>query len=189
MSHEALEDHDIFVRNEDTLASLFDCPQKLKGLCTLILSVQSVECNFFGGELSNSCSVQTTPVMQYESELKLEAEYLTKICLDHDRPDDPEERLVQLLQPVVFYRFDREAEEAYNRSRHHHWYADFHTTFVLRRSSNSRHSFICGKHFPFQSRPLLNNRYHRDPGIHDRDSEDADVWYVPRLMISYRPTD
>jgi hypothetical protein len=188
MSHEALEDHGIFVRSEDTLASLFDCPQKLKSLCTLILSVQLVEWNLFGGELRDSCSVQATPVMQYESELKLEAELLAKTCLDRDRPDDLEERFIQSLQPVVFYRFDREAEEAYSRSRHHHWYADFHITSVSWLSSDSHHSFICGKHFPFQSRPLLNNRYPRDPGIHDRDSGDADVWYTPQVAKSHRLT-
>jgi hypothetical protein len=121
MACESLEDHGIYVRREGTRASLDDCPQKVKDLFTLILSLQSVEWDFFGGMRGENCSIQATPRMQYESELRLEAEKLAKICLDRERPDDIEERLVQVLQPIVFYRFDREAEEAYDRTRHHHW--------------------------------------------------------------------
>jgi hypothetical protein len=59
--------------------------------------------------------------MQYESELKLEAEKLAESCLGYKRPDDPEDSWVQILQSIVFYRFNTEAEEAYSRKRHHHW--------------------------------------------------------------------
>jgi hypothetical protein len=123
MSCDSLENHAIYVRRERTVASLADCPQKLKDFLTLMISIESVEWDYFGGTLGGTCSIQATPRMQYESELKLEAEKLAKSCLDPERPDDNEERLVQVQQPIVFYRFDREAEEAYDRKRHHHWLA------------------------------------------------------------------
>lgn len=117
----ALQDYDIYIRRDGTLDSLFDCPKKLKSLFALILSVQSLDWAYFGGTFIANRFVQATPVMQYESELKLEAEKLAEACLGYKRPDDLEESWVQILQSIVFYRFNTEAEEAYSRKRHHHW--------------------------------------------------------------------
>jgi hypothetical protein len=117
----SLEDYDIYVRREGTPSSLADCPLQLKDLFTLILSIESLCWNYFGGTVGGDLSVEATPIMQYESELKLEAEALSDACLDFKRSDDIEDAWVLVLQPIVFYRFNREAEEGYTRKRHHHW--------------------------------------------------------------------
>jgi hypothetical protein len=117
----SLEDYRIFLRREGTSDSISDCPSQLKDLFALILSIQSLDWDRFGGILARNVSLQVTPVMQYESELKLEAEQLSATCLDYRRLDDPETDWVRVQQPIVFYRFNREAEEMYSRRRHHHW--------------------------------------------------------------------
>jgi hypothetical protein len=118
----SLEDYGIYLNTESNLDSIARCPQELKELFTLILSVQSLEWNLFGGTaLESNGSVQATPVMQYESELKVEAEHLAVACCDPKRGDDVEDQWVIVLQPIVFYRFNREAEEVYKRRRYHHW--------------------------------------------------------------------
>jgi hypothetical protein len=121
MPSDSLEDYGIFVKREGTASNLVGCPQQLKDLFTLILNVQFLEWDYFGGTPQGDRSIQTTPIMQYESELKLEAEELATNCLDYKRPDDIEEKWVEVMQPIVFYRFNREAEELYTRKRHHHW--------------------------------------------------------------------
>jgi hypothetical protein len=122
MPSNSLEKHGIFLKLESNLKSIADCSKELKELFTLILSVQSLEWDLFGGTtLESNGPVQVTPVMQHESELKLEAEHLTVACRDPKRRDDTEDQWVVVLQPIVFYRFNREAEEVYKRRRHHHW--------------------------------------------------------------------
>jgi hypothetical protein len=116
-----LQDYDIYIRREETLSSIADCPILLKELFTLILSVQALEWNYFGGTSAQGHSLQPTPLMQYQSELKLEAEELADACKYYKRPDDSEQTWVRLLHPIVFYRFDVEAEGLYSRRRHHHW--------------------------------------------------------------------
>jgi hypothetical protein len=122
MPSESLEDHGIYLKRESNLNSIADCPKELKEVFTLILSVESLNWDRFGGTtLASNGSVQVTPVMQYESELKMEAEHLAVTCLDPKRSDDKEDQWIVILQPIVFYRFNREAEEVYKRRRHHHW--------------------------------------------------------------------
>lgn len=117
----SLQAHGIHLGRETNPARLADCPAQLKDLFTLILSVQSLHPDKFGGGPEGQHLVQSTPVMQYESELKLEANELARNCNDYKRPDDKEEKWVEVQQPIVFYRFNREAEEFYIRKRHHHW--------------------------------------------------------------------
>jgi hypothetical protein len=114
-----LEDYDVYIRRQKTLSS--DCPNPLQELFALILSVDSLEWDYFGGTSAQSRSLQPTPLMQYQSELKLEAKKLANACNNYKRPDDPESRWMEVLKPIVFYRFDIEAEEMYDRKRHHHW--------------------------------------------------------------------
>lgn len=121
MPADSLEDYGIKLRKEASLESIADCPSPLKELFTLILSVRSLKWEYFGGTPGEDRSFRATPVMQYESELKTEAEELAGSCLDYKRPDDYEEKWVEIQQPIVFYRFNREAEELYIRTRHHHW--------------------------------------------------------------------
>ena len=120
-SDSSLQDHGIRLKKGKTSASLADSPAQLKDLFTLISSVRSLESDCFGGRPERHHLVQSTPVMQYESELKLEAYELARNCNDYKRPDDNEEKWVEVQQPIVFYRFNREAEEFYTRKRHHHW--------------------------------------------------------------------
>lgn len=117
----SLQDYDIYLEKERTLDSLSNCPERLNSFFALILSVQSLDWAYFGGTWTGNRSIQATPVMQYESELKLEAQKLADACTGYKRPDDLEESWVQILQPIVFYRFNTEAEEGYIRKRHHHW--------------------------------------------------------------------
>jgi hypothetical protein len=121
----SLQDYDIHIKGDGTRNSIADCPSELKDLFVLILSVRSLEWDYFGGTTAHGRSLQPTPVMQYQSELKLEAEELAGVCANRRRPDDPEERWVQVMQPIVLYRFDAEFEEVYARRRHHHWSVAF----------------------------------------------------------------
>jgi hypothetical protein len=163
----SLQDYDIYIRKEGTLESLSGCPQQLKSFFALIFSVESLDWDYFGGTLTGNRPIQATHIMQYESELKLEAERLAEACLGYKRPDDLEESWVQILQSIVFYRFNTEAEEAYGRETY--LYGGCPSYFYC--------SFICGKHFPLRSRPLLNRRSPRTfMHGHDKDAEAADVW-------------
>jgi hypothetical protein len=117
----SLNDYDIYIKREGTGSSIADCPSQLRDLFVLILSVRSLEWDYFGGTTAQERSLQPTPVMQYQSELKLEAEELAGVCGGPRRLDDSEERWVQVMQPIVMYRFDAEFEEVYARRRHHHW--------------------------------------------------------------------
>jgi hypothetical protein len=77
--------------------------------------------DFFVGTMANTYCIQPTPIMQYESELKLEAQRLAEDCNNDKLLDGLEEEWVHVLLPIVFYRFFPEREEKYARSRHHHW--------------------------------------------------------------------
>jgi hypothetical protein len=121
---ESLDAHDIYFRKEETLESLETCPAELQALFKLIVRVRDLKFDYFGGyEAINSdpSLVGFNPRQQYEKELKNEAIQLSVDCNDRRRPDDIENKWVQTLEPVVFYRFDREQEEKYKRDRHHHW--------------------------------------------------------------------
>jgi hypothetical protein len=121
MPPRSLEDHDIYVRREGTLESISDCASQLTDLFTLVLSIQSLDWDSFGDTMMSSHPIRLTSIIQYEQELKTEAERLAEICHCYKRPDDIEDTWVGLLQPIVFYRFDTEQEEGYARKRHHHW--------------------------------------------------------------------
>ncbi|KAH7385426.1 hypothetical protein DE146DRAFT_739530 [Phaeosphaeria sp. MPI-PUGE-AT-0046c] len=171
MDPDSLEDHGIYLKRDDKPESLSDCPSQLTELFILFLSVRKIESDYFGGTLADDPSVQATHVMQYESELKLEANRVMMHCLGYKRHDEKEEAWVQALQSIVFYRFDSEAEERYRRKRRHH-------------------CFICGKHFPLQSRPLLRkaggarafeNELRAVYGS-ATDADDADICLLPILI-------
>lgn len=117
----SLQDYGISLRKGQNVASIADCPEQLKSLFEIILFVRSLEFDSFGSRPAGDHSIQSTPVMQYELELKLEASCLARNCNDYKSPDGIEERWVQIQQPIVFYRFDRANEEIYARKRHHHW--------------------------------------------------------------------
>jgi hypothetical protein len=116
-----LEDYDVYIQREKSLSP--DCPELLQELFTLILSVPSLKWEYFGGTSAQDQSLQPTPLMQYQSELKLEAEQLADTCDHYKRADDPEPAWMEVLKPIVFYRFNVEAEGWYSRRRHHHWQA------------------------------------------------------------------
>jgi len=121
----SLQEYEIYLdEDHDTLDK---CPTKLQDLFKLIISVQDLKYNRFGGhnatdsndvlpELELSCAKET-----YEKELKNEADLLRWDCKHTHRKDDIEDKWVKILEPVVFYRFDGEQEEKYSRDRHQHW--------------------------------------------------------------------
>jgi len=121
----SLQEHNIYFQRHDNLVK---CPAKLQDLFRLIIGVQYLKSDHFGGyvndsnhelpelELELSCASQT-----YEKELKNESIKLSGACSDNQRPDDIEDKWVKILEPIVFYRFNREQEERYERERHQHW--------------------------------------------------------------------
>jgi hypothetical protein len=117
---DSLQAHDIYLRNYEDLGA---CAAELKDLFKLIVSIKNLKSDQFGGyEATNSDLVATfSPRQQYEKELKSEAIRLEVVCSDKRRQDDNESKWVQALDPIVFYRFDREQEETLCRDRHQHW--------------------------------------------------------------------
>lgn len=121
---ESLDAHDIYLEKEETIESLAACPEELQELFKLILNVRDLKSEYFGGYETTDLDpslVKFNPRQQYEKELKNEATLLSADCSDRRRSDDIENKWVQILEPVVFYRFDREQEERYKRDRHQHW--------------------------------------------------------------------
>jgi hypothetical protein len=126
----SLQAHDIYFQKRQAVGK---CPTVLQDLFKLVIGIKDLKADHFGGydtANSNHSLVSCTafaaftafsPRQQYERELKFEADELSIICSDNRRPDDNEEKWVQELGPIVFYRFDREREEKHERDRHHHW--------------------------------------------------------------------
>lgn len=121
MPVKSFQNHDIHFRREGAAENLTDCPLSLEKFFCLIFSVQTLAWKDFGGTSGGDPSLHTTPVMQYQSELQVEAGLLARACHDPNRPRDLEEKWVSVQQSIVFYRFDREREEDFRRNRHHHW--------------------------------------------------------------------
>jgi hypothetical protein len=116
-----LQAHNIYLENYD---SLEEYPLELQDLFKLIVNVSSLKFSHFGGyepNTSHQLPIRTDAKRQYEKELLCEAIRLTASCTDRQRPDDLEHKWVETLRRIVFYRFDREQEERYERGRHHHW--------------------------------------------------------------------
>jgi hypothetical protein len=123
----SLQAHDIYFQKRQAVGK---CPIVLQDLFKLVIGIKDLKADHFGGyQTADSnrsifaCTAFTafSPRQQYERELKSEADELSITCSDNRRPDDNEEKWVQELGPIVFYRFDREREEKHERNRHHHW--------------------------------------------------------------------
>jgi hypothetical protein len=123
----SLQAHDIYFKKRQAVGS---CPAELQDLFKLVIGIKDLRADHFGGYEtadSNHLLVPSkafaaySPRQQYERELKFEADELFITCSDKRRADDNEEKWVQELGPIVFYRFDREREEKHERDRHHHW--------------------------------------------------------------------
>ena len=120
----SLQAHDIYFQRRQAVGN---CPAELQDLFKLVIGIKDLKANHFGGYEtagSNHLLIPSTafsPRQQYERELKFEADELSITCNDNRRADDNEEKWVQELGPIVFYRFDREREEKHERDRHHHW--------------------------------------------------------------------
>ena len=121
----SLQAHDIYIKNGNDLAN---CPKELHDLFKLVKGIRDLKSDHFGGydttdsdHLLSSFPPEFTPRQQYERQLKVEADELSITCSDNSRADDNEVKWVQTLEPIVFYRFNRELEEKYGRDRHHHW--------------------------------------------------------------------
>ncbi len=120
-NNDSLQAHDIYLKRCKDLGA---CPAELRDIFKLVIGIQDLKSDRFGGyeaTKSDQSLSPFTPKQQYERELKFEADELSIACSDSRRADDNEEKWVQTLGPIVFYRFDRELEEKYARDRHHHW--------------------------------------------------------------------
>jgi hypothetical protein len=122
--NDSLQAHDIYFKKREALST---CPAELQDLFNLVVGIKDLKYDHFGGyetvDSHHSFVLETafSSRQQYERELKYEADELSIACNDNRRADDNEEKWVQMLGPIVFYRFDREREEKHERDRHHHW--------------------------------------------------------------------
>jgi len=123
----SLQAHDIYFQK---CQAVNNCPAKLKDLFKLVIGIKDLKADHFGGygTTGSKHSVfaskpfpEFSSRQQYERELKFEADELSITCSDSRRADDNEEKWIQELEPIVFYRFNREREEKHERNRHHHW--------------------------------------------------------------------
>jgi hypothetical protein len=117
----SLKTHDIYF---EKLTALDSCPADLQQLLKQVIGIRDLKSDHFGGYEANHFNhsvPEFTPRQQYERELKHEADELRSLCCDSRRADDNEDKWVKVLEPIVFYRFDREGEERYSRDRHQHW--------------------------------------------------------------------
>lgn len=120
----SLQAHDIYFKKRQAVGN---CPAELQDLFKQVIGIKDLKIDHFGGyetagsNHSIALSTAFSPKQQYERELKFEADELSITCSDNRRADDNEEKWVQTLGPIVFYRFDREREEKHDRDRHHHW--------------------------------------------------------------------
>jgi hypothetical protein len=118
---DSLQAHDIYFRSYEDTGTY---PTELQVLFKLIANVKELKSDHFGGYEgtdSDHPQLKFSPKQQYEKELKNEATQLEVACSDKSRQDDIESKWVQILDPIVFYRFDREQEETFRQDRHHHW--------------------------------------------------------------------
>jgi hypothetical protein len=115
--------------------------------------------------------------LSYDKWLRKQSKLLTHCCTDSDLDDRHESEWVASLLPTVFYRFNRNQEE---KAQFHHWYGRF---------LNSRlyylylDSFVCRRHFPRRSRPLINGTSDTLP-IRSF-SEGIETWYVSNYSYCY----
>lgn len=123
----SLQAHDIYFKKRQAVGN---CPAELQDLFKLVIGIKDLKSDHFGGFetvasdhllASSSAFAAFSPRQQYEREMKYEADELSITCNDNRRADDNEEKWVQELGPIVFYRFNREREEKHERDRHHHW--------------------------------------------------------------------
>jgi hypothetical protein len=122
----SLQAHDIYFKKRQAVGN---CPAELQDLFKLVIGIKDLKADHFGGYETAGSNHSLAPFteaafssrQQYERELKYEADELSITSDDKRRADDNEEKWVQELGPIVFYRFDREREEKHERDRHHHW--------------------------------------------------------------------
>jgi len=123
----SLQAHDIYFQKRQAVGN---CPAEIQNLFKLVIGIKDLNADHFGGYetadpkhavFPSTILPEFSPRQEYERELKVEADELSITYSDSRRADDNEEKWVQELEPVVFYRFNREREEKYERDRHHHW--------------------------------------------------------------------
>lgn len=113
-----LEDLGIYFAEPFTAA---ECPKELRDLFQLVHGVQYLRITEFGGYNAineNRVEFETNAAHEYDKWLKRQASALAATCGDPDRADDTETKWVSVLEPIVFFRFDREKEE---KTPYHHW--------------------------------------------------------------------
>ncbi|KAN0112639.1 hypothetical protein V8E51_005590 [Hyaloscypha variabilis] len=135
----SLQAHDIYFQKRQAVGN---CAAEIQNLFKLVIGIKDLNADHFGGYetadpkhavFPSTILPEFSPRQEYERELKVEADELSITYSDSRRADDNEEKWVQELEPVVFYRFNREREE----------------------------NFICRKHYPISSRPLINRASER----------------------------
>jgi hypothetical protein len=123
----SLQAHDISFQKRQAVGN---CPGEIQNLFKLVIGIKNLNADHFWGYetadpnhavFPSTILPEFSPRQEYERELKVEADELSITCSDSRRADDNEDKWVQELEPVVFYRFNREREEKYERDRQYHW--------------------------------------------------------------------
>lgn len=103
--------------------NLNSCPPKLKKLFKIVAEVNLLKPDMFVGykKSPDDPPVKLDAMLQYNNELKSDSLDLKDFCTSTERTNTVEKGWISGQKPLVFHRFDAEAEERLVRSRHQHW--------------------------------------------------------------------
>lgn len=99
-----------------------DIPSGLRDLFQLVHDAKHIRWKGFSGyRRSGESSVEqiNTAAHDYDKQLSRRAQDLFYDCNEPKRENDDESKWIDVLEKIVFQRFNREEEE---KARYHHWY-------------------------------------------------------------------
>ena len=114
----SLEELGIRIENGFTVAEF---PEDLRDVFQLVHDTKGLQTDHFAGCYTSGqqkSEFMTKAAHKYDKWLKRQAGKLAATCCDQNRADDNENKWVSVLEPTVFYPFDREKEEV---GRYQHW--------------------------------------------------------------------
>jgi hypothetical protein len=128
--NKTLEEEGIDIKDGPFVAT--DCPDDVRDLFQLVHDVKSLQFDDFARYTNGGSSSNPKPRIQaahvYDKWLKDQAANLSARCSDPDLNDRHEVEWIEALNPMVFFRFDRDREE---RANFHHWYVCFLDDFLI----------------------------------------------------------
>jgi hypothetical protein len=116
-----LEEEGIDIKDTKFLAT--DCPDDVRDLFQLVHDVKGLRFESFARYANDGSNPTPRPRIQaahvYDKCLKDQAELLSARCSNPNLVDRHEVEWIEVLSPVVCFRFDRDLEDMAN---FHHWY-------------------------------------------------------------------